>query len=94
MGENEIVVASPDELRAARLSCKRLLTLWNGLAGAEKRTRVGNRETLVGNLWSATERPPENRTQFGSAGTLEGPGTKSRWMTENSSVENFPNEAP
>jgi hypothetical protein len=30
-GENEIAVASLDELRAARLSGKRLLALWNGL---------------------------------------------------------------
>ena len=28
--ENEIVISSLDELRAARLSGKRLLALWNG----------------------------------------------------------------
>ena len=40
-GENEIVVASLDELRAARLSGKRLLALWNGLPGVERVSRVG-----------------------------------------------------
>jgi hypothetical protein len=32
-GDGEVLVASLDELRAARLSGKRLLTLWNGLPG-------------------------------------------------------------
>ena len=59
--ENEIVVASVDELLAARLSGKRLLALWNGLPGVEKRTRVGNREALVDQLWSALEALPDPR---------------------------------
>jgi hypothetical protein len=33
-GESEIAVASLGELRAARLSGRRLLALWNGLPGA------------------------------------------------------------
>src|SRR5260370_22846402 len=47
LSENEIVVASLDELRAARLSGKRLLTLWNGLPGVERLSKVGDRETLI-----------------------------------------------
>ena len=39
-GENEIVVASLDELRAARLSGKRLLASWNGLPGVERLGKV------------------------------------------------------
>ena len=59
--ENEIVVASVDELLAARLSGKRLLALWNGLPGVEKRTRVGNRGALLDRLWSALEALPDPR---------------------------------
>jgi hypothetical protein len=58
-GENEIVVASLDELRAARLSGKRLLLLWNGLPGAERLTKVGDRAALVDRLWSAVEALPD-----------------------------------
>ena len=47
-GENEIVVASLDELRAARLSGKRLLALWNGLPGVDRLSKVGNRDALGG----------------------------------------------
>ena len=58
-GDNEIIVASLDELRAARLSGKRLLALWNGLPGAERLTKIGNREALVERLWSALEALPD-----------------------------------
>ena len=58
-GQNEIVVASPDELRAARLSGKRLLALWNGLPGVDQLSKVGNREALVDRLWSALEALPD-----------------------------------
>ena len=58
-GENEIVVASLDELRAARLSGKRLLALWNGLSGVDRLRKVGNREALVDRLWSALEALPD-----------------------------------
>jgi hypothetical protein len=46
-GENEIVVASLDELRAARLSGKRLLALWNGMPGVDRLSKVGDREALL-----------------------------------------------
>src|ERR1700686_1224349 len=58
-GENDIVVASLDELRAARLSGKRLLALWNGLSDVGRLSKVGNREVLVDRLWSALEALPD-----------------------------------
>ena len=60
-GENEIVVASLDELRAARLSGKRLLALWNGLPGVERLSKVGDREALLERLWSTLETLPDPR---------------------------------
>jgi len=57
--EGEIAVASKEELHAARLSGKRLLALWNALPGVEKRRKVGDREALIDQLWSAIERLPE-----------------------------------
>ena len=45
--KGEIAVSSNEELHAARLSGKRLLALWNALPGIEKRTKVGDRETLI-----------------------------------------------
>jgi hypothetical protein len=59
VNEGEIVVASNEELHAARLSGKRLLALWNALPDVEKRRKVGDRDTLVDELWSAIERLPE-----------------------------------
>jgi len=58
-GENDIIVASLDELRAARLSGKRLLALWNGLPGVDRLSKVGNRQALVDRLWSALEALPD-----------------------------------
>ena len=58
-GESEIVVSSLDELRAARLSGKRLLALWNGLPDVDRLSKVGNREALVDRLWSALEALPD-----------------------------------
>ena len=58
-GENEIVVASLDELRAARLGGKRLLALWNGLPGVDRLSKVGNREALLDRLWSVLEALPD-----------------------------------
>jgi uncharacterized protein DUF3489 len=58
-GENEIVVASLDELRAARLSGKRLLALWNGLPGVDRLSKVSDREALIERLWSALEAMPD-----------------------------------
>lgn len=58
-GENEIVVTSLDELRAARLSSKRLLALWNGIPGGERLTKLGNREAFLDRLWSMLEALPD-----------------------------------
>jgi Protein of unknown function (DUF3489) len=58
-GENHIVVASLDELRAARLSGKRLLALWNGLPGVDRLRKLGDREALVDRLWSALQALPD-----------------------------------
>ena len=58
-GENEIVVASLDELRAARLSGKRLLALWNGLPDVERLSKVGDREVLLERLWSELQALPD-----------------------------------
>jgi len=59
LSENEIVVASLDELRAGRLNGKRLLALWNGLPGVDRLSKVGDREALVDRLWSALEAMPD-----------------------------------
>ena len=53
VNEGEIVVASKEELHAVQLSGKRLLALWNALPGVEKRKKVGDREALIDELWSA-----------------------------------------
>jgi hypothetical protein len=53
--EAEIVVASNEELRAARLSGKRLLALWNALPDVEKRRKVGDRDALIDQLWPAVD---------------------------------------
>jgi hypothetical protein len=47
------------ELHAARLSGKRLLALWNALPDVEKRQKVGDRNALIDQLWSAIEMLPE-----------------------------------
>jgi hypothetical protein len=59
VGEGEIVVASNEELHAARVSGKRLLALWNALLDVEKRRKVGDREALIDQLWSAIEALPD-----------------------------------
>ena len=59
--DTEVVVTSVDELRAAQLSNKRLLVLWNELPGCDRLTRIGNRETFVDRLWSALEALPDPR---------------------------------
>jgi hypothetical protein len=59
VNEGEIVVASKEELHAARLSGKRLLALWNALPDVEKRKKVGDRDALVNELWSAIEALPD-----------------------------------
>jgi hypothetical protein len=57
--EGEIVVASNEELHAAQLSGKRLLALWNALPDVEKRRKVGDRDALIDQLWSAIEALPD-----------------------------------
>ena len=59
VSEGEIVVASKEELQTAPLSGKRLLALWNALPGVDKRRKVGDREALIEQLWSAIERLPD-----------------------------------
>jgi hypothetical protein len=59
LNDGEIAVASNEELHAARLSGKRLLALWNALPGVEKRRTVGDRDTLIDQLWSAIEALPD-----------------------------------
>src|SRR5207237_9309851 len=59
VNEGEIVVASNEELHAAQLSGKRLLALWNALPDIEKRKKVGDRDALIDQLWSAVEALPD-----------------------------------
>ena len=59
VSEGEVAVASNEELRAARLSGKRLLALWNALPGVERRKKVGDRDALIDQLWSAIEMLPD-----------------------------------
>jgi Protein of unknown function (DUF3489) len=59
VSEAEIAVGSKEELHAAPLSGKRLLALWNVLPGVEKRKKVGDRDALIDQLWSAIEMLPE-----------------------------------
>jgi hypothetical protein len=61
--EGEIAVTSKEELRAAPLSGKRLLALWNALPDVEKRKKVGDRAALIDDLWSAIEALPDPEPQ-------------------------------
>jgi hypothetical protein len=63
VNEGEIAVASSEELHAARLSGRRLLALWNALPGVEKRRKVGDRDALIEQLWSAIESLPEPQSE-------------------------------
>src|SRR5271163_2168330 len=65
VNEGEIAVASVAELRTAPLSGKRLLALWNALPGVEKRKKVGDRDALIDQLWSAIEMLPDPEPQLG-----------------------------
>ena len=58
VNDGEIAVTSNEELHAA-LSGKRVLALWNALPGVEKRRKIGDREVLIDQLWSAIEALPE-----------------------------------
>ena len=63
VNEGEIAFASSEELHAARLSGKQLLVLWNALPGVEKRRKVGDRDELIDQLWSAIELLPEPQSE-------------------------------
>ena len=63
VNEGEIAVASKEELHAAPLSGKRLLSLWNALPGVEKRKKVGDPDALIDQLWSAIEALPDPEPQ-------------------------------
>jgi len=63
VNDGEIAVASNEELHAAPLSGKRLLALWNALPGVERRKKVGDREALIDQLWSAIEMLPDPEPQ-------------------------------
>jgi hypothetical protein len=63
VNEGEIAIASNAQLRAARISGKRLLALWNALPGVPKRRKVGDREALIDQLWSAIEMLPDPEPQ-------------------------------
>src|SRR5262249_28277896 len=59
VNDDEIAVASNEELHTAPLSGKRLLALWNALPSVEKRKKVGDRDALIDQLWSAIEALPD-----------------------------------
>jgi len=63
VNDGEIAVASNEELRAAPLGAMRLLALWNALPGVEKRKKVGDRDALIDQLWSAIEALPDPEPQ-------------------------------
>src|SRR6202011_1245431 len=63
VNDGEIAVASNEELHAAPLNGKRLLALWNALPGVEKRRKVGDRDALIDQLWSAIEMLPDPEPQ-------------------------------
>ena len=58
LNDGEMAVASNAELHAAPLSGRRLLALWNALPGVPKRRKVGDRDALIDQLWSAIELLP------------------------------------
>ena len=59
VSDGEIVVTSNQELHAAPLNGKRLLALWNALPGVDKKRRIGDRDALIDQLWSAIEALPD-----------------------------------
>src|SRR5207344_967079 len=61
--ESEIAVAANAELHAAPLSGKQLLALWNALPGVAKQRKVGDRDALIDQLWSAIEMLPDPEPQ-------------------------------
>jgi hypothetical protein len=74
VNEGEIAVASKEELHAARLIGKRLLALWNALPGVETRRKLGDREALIDQLWSAIEALPDPDRQSDTKGSSKQAG--------------------
>src|SRR5215467_3958384 len=68
VNDGEMIVSSKEELLAAPLSGKRLLALWNALPGVDKRRKVGDREALIDQLWSAIEALPDPDPQSDTKG--------------------------
>ena len=64
LNDGEIAVASNAELHAAPLSAKRLLALCNVLPGVDRRKKVGDRDALIDQLWSAIEMLPDPEPQL------------------------------
>src|SRR5215472_2981433 len=54
---------SPRKRNCTPLSGKRLLALWNALPGTEKQRKLGDRETLIDQLWSAIEALPDPESE-------------------------------
>ena len=65
VNDGEIAVASNEEFHAAPLSGKQLLALWNALPSVSKRRKVGDRDALIDQLWSAIEMLPDPEPQSG-----------------------------
>jgi hypothetical protein len=63
VNDGEIAVTSNEELHSAPLSGKRLLALWNALPSVEKRRKVGDRDALINQVWSAIEALPDPEPQ-------------------------------
>src|SRR6201984_1413234 len=63
VNEGEIAVASNEELLAAPRSGGRRRAWWNALPGVEKRKKVGDRDALIDQLWSAIEMLPDPEPQ-------------------------------
>ena len=59
VNDGGVAIASNKELHAAPLSGKQLLALWNALPGVPKRRKVGDRDALIDQLWSAIEMLPD-----------------------------------
>jgi hypothetical protein len=64
LSNGDIAVASLEELRAARLTGKRLLALCNGLPGPERLSKVGDRERLLERLWAQMEALPDPERRY------------------------------
>ena len=63
VNEGEIAVASNEELHAARIGGKQLPGAVECFARCRKRRKVGDREALIDQLWSAIELLPDPEPQ-------------------------------